>query len=284
MLNRFFFSIGETKTDETAKLMKIIIFTDLDGTLLDHKTYSFEPAMPALKLIRSRSIPLIFCSSKTRAEQELLRERMNNTHPFISENGGGIFVPKGYFSFETGGEEDKGYVVTRLGLPYNVVRKEFSDLRRSLDCAVTGFGDMTVGQIADLTGLGADEAALARKRDFGEPFVFEKGEDKRFLRALEERGLNWTRGRLYHVMGDHDKGRAVRILRKQYEREHAKLITIGLGDALNDLPLLREVDRPVLVAGGNGAYDPEVEVAGLIRAKGSGPKGWNEAVLRLLES
>lgn len=264
--------------------METIIFTDLDGTLLDHKTYSFEHAAPALDLIRNRRIPLVLCSSKTRAEQEPLRKLLNNTHPFITENGGGIFVPKGYFPFETGGEENEEYVVTRLGLPYEAVRKEFSDLRTSLDCGATGFGDMTIEQIAGLTGLGTDQAALAGRRDFGEPFVFEKGVDNRFLKALEERGLRWTRGRLYHVMGDHDKGRAARMLKKWYEKEHGKIITIGLGDALNDLPLLQEVDRPVLVPGEDGAYDSEVDIPGLILAEGTGPKGWNEAVLRLLQS
>ena len=65
-----------------------VIFTDLDGTLLDADTFSFDPAEPALRLIRARSIPLILSSSKTRAEIEVYRKRLDNSHPFISENGG----------------------------------------------------------------------------------------------------------------------------------------------------------------------------------------------------
>jgi len=72
-------------------MAKIIVFTDLDGTLLHPRTYSFEAAMPALKLIKEKDIPLILCSSKTRAEIEVYRKKLDNQHPFVSENGGGIF-------------------------------------------------------------------------------------------------------------------------------------------------------------------------------------------------
>jgi len=72
-------------------MAKIIVFTDLDGTLLHPKTYSFDAAMPALKLIKEKDIPLILCSSKTRAEIEVYRKKLDNQHPFVSENGGGIF-------------------------------------------------------------------------------------------------------------------------------------------------------------------------------------------------
>jgi mannosyl-3-phosphoglycerate phosphatase len=79
---------------------KVIIFTDLDGTLLDYDTYSFEKALPALQLLRERDIPLIISSSKTAKEVVFYREQLENDHPFISENGGGIFIPKDYFKSE----------------------------------------------------------------------------------------------------------------------------------------------------------------------------------------
>ena len=47
---------------------KLVIFTDLDGCLLDRETYSFEPAQAALRLIREKKIPLVLVSSKTRVE------------------------------------------------------------------------------------------------------------------------------------------------------------------------------------------------------------------------
>ena len=80
--------------------MQKIIFTDLDGTLLDHNTYSFKKAFPALRIIKKKKIPLIICTSKTKGEIEHYRKKLKNNHPFVSENGGAIFIPKDYFDFK----------------------------------------------------------------------------------------------------------------------------------------------------------------------------------------
>ena len=75
---------------------KIIVFTDLDGTLLDHVTYSFCEAEDALELLREKEVPLILCSSKSSDEIKVYRRKLSNNEPFISENGGAIFIPEGY--------------------------------------------------------------------------------------------------------------------------------------------------------------------------------------------
>jgi mannosyl-3-phosphoglycerate phosphatase len=262
-------------------MTKTVIFTDLDGTLLHPKNYSFTDALPALELIRERGIPLVLCSSKTRAELELQRKRLRNGDPFVAENGGAVYVPRGYFSFPGAGSGGE-YHVTSFGKPYEEIRKAFVSLREKQRVPVKGFGDMSGEEIAALTGLPLEEAALAQERDFGEPFVFEGVVDENFLKAIEQQGLRWTRGRLFYLMGDHDKGKAIRLLKQCYEAEHGKLNTIGLGDGLNDLPLLREVDHPVLVRKDDGTYEEAVDLPNLIRADGIGPQGWNRAVMRLL--
>ncbi|MFQ5918142.1 MAG: HAD hydrolase family protein, partial [Candidatus Binatia bacterium] len=66
-------------------MSNIIIITDLDGTLLNRQTYLLRDAALALDLIEARNIPLIFCSSKTRAEQEVYRKQLRIDHPFIVE-------------------------------------------------------------------------------------------------------------------------------------------------------------------------------------------------------
>jgi mannosyl-3-phosphoglycerate phosphatase family protein len=263
---------------------KTVIFTDLDASLLDAKTYSFKEAMPALKLIREKGIPLVLCSSKTRVELELYRKRLQNKDPFVAENGGAVFVPAGYFTFLTGSVPREEYVISAFGTSYEELRKALAFLRESMHIPVRGFGDMTVEEIAALTGLPQEEAALARARDFSEPFVFEQGVNERFLKAIENRGFHWTQGKLYCLMGDHDKGRAVRLLKRWYESERGTLITIGLGDGLNDLALLKEMDRPVLIQKEDGSYDPRIELPHLIKARGIGPAGWNRALLELLKS
>lgn len=267
-----------------AVMAALVIFTDLDGTLLHPLSYSFDEARPALEHVRRRNIPLIFVSSKTRAEIEALRHRLDNRHPFISENGAGIFIPEGYFPFSEAEAPVEGYRVISLGTPYAEIRRRFLALHEQTGIAVRGFGDMSPEEVADLTGLAVEEAALARQRDFGEPFVFSGPMDERFLRAIEADGLHWTQGRLFHIMGDHDKGRAVSLLRSRFERLHGAVVAAGLGDGLNDLPLLRAVERPVLVRKEDGSHDERITAPGLIKTRGIGPAGWNEAVLELLSA
>src|SRR3990167_7401295 len=259
-----------------------IIISDLDGTLLDAAAYSFDAALPALNLLRARDIPLILCSSKTRAEMEAIRRQLRNDHPFVTENGGGIFIPKEYFSFPVEAAESGGYRLITLGTPYVEIRRHFVRLREELGIRVRGFADMTVDEVAKLTGLSRDAARLARQRDFDEPFVFEGAPDERFLRAIEASGLSWTEGRIFHIMGRHDKGRAVSLLKSLYAKKlgevesiglgdiavsllkslYAKKLgeveSIGLGDSLNDLQMLRAVDRPVLVMHEDGSHDARI--------------------------
>jgi mannosyl-3-phosphoglycerate phosphatase family protein len=265
-------------------MQKFVIFTDLDGTLLHPKTYSFDDARPALELIRRRDIPLIICSSKTRAEIEVYRRRLSNVHPFVSENGGGAFIPEGYFSFAADSETRTGYRLICFGSPYQELRDVLTGLRERLSTGVRGFGDMSVQEIAALSGLPEPEASLAKMRDFDEPFIFEEADADvdAFLQAIEAQGYHWTRGRFYHIIGENDKGKAATFLKVLYEKKHGPIRTIGLGDNLNDLSLLGVVDHPVLVRGADGNYEASVRLPNLIKADGIGPQGWNRAILMLL--
>ena len=265
---------------------KVVIYSDLDATLLDHSTYSFQAASNALNMIESRNIPLVLCSSKTRKEIEFYRKELNNICPFISENGGGIFIPKFYFTidFEYDRELD-AYSVIDLGTSRQVLSATLKSISQETGIVIKGFSDMTVKEIADLTGLDEDTAQLAMERDHSEPFIIE--DDEKNSATIEEKinlkGYRHTRGgRFHHILGDNDKGRAVQILNKIYKSEFGNIKTIGLGDSLNDLPMLEAVDTPILVQKPSGNYDPDIKLPNLIHADGIGPKGWNSSVLRLL--
>lgn len=263
---------------------KLIVISDLDGTLLDSLTYSFEEALPCVELLREKGVPLILCSSKTSSEIEVCRERLCNKDPFISENGGGVFIPERYFLFETKGEIKDGFRVIPLGTPYPEIREVFSSVRKQTAAKVRGFGDMTAEEVTASTGLPPSDAALALKREFGEPFIFEdEHHTESFLEAIEAAGLHWTKGSIYHALGDNDKGKAVQVLTGLYKKAFGAVRTIGIGDGLNDLPMLRTVDCPVLVQKKDGGYERGMDVPGLIRAQGIGPRGWRSALEALIK-
>jgi mannosyl-3-phosphoglycerate phosphatase family protein len=272
-------------------MMTIIIFTDLDGTLLD-ESYSFKVALPALRLLKKYAIPLVIVSSKTRKEIEYYRLRLENDYPFVSENGGGIFIPKKYKEFQplleadpfrNSVEEEPDYFVMRLGANYLNLREAIEALRAE-GFAIIGFGDMGVDEVANKAGLSPVEAEMAKQRDFDEPFLF-KGSKKEFERlsaSIRQKRLNLTQGRFYHLLGQSDKGKAVSILTDLYKLEHESVRAIGLGNSLSDLPMLEEVDVPVVVQKPDGSHDPSLRMPRFIKAKGIGPVGWNKIVKELI--
>jgi mannosyl-3-phosphoglycerate phosphatase len=267
------------------KKYQYLVFTDLDGTLLDHETYSFEPALPALKFLKERNIPLIICTSKTRAEIEQVRTELHNTHPFISENGGAIFIPKGYFSSSfLFTKEESDYLVIELGTPYSRLREVFHQIRNLNPEKIKGFGDFSPQEVAELCGFSLQKANLAKKREYDEPFILENDTDlKKIQEIVKDSNLHITRGgRFYHLLGDSDKGKSILLLKNIYKEESKHFQSIALGDSLNDLPMLEVVDYPILVQKPDGSYDPSVKLNNLILALGKGPSGWANAVFKLL--
>jgi mannosyl-3-phosphoglycerate phosphatase len=270
------------------KMKKFVFFTDLDGTLLDYSSYSFEKAIPALRHLKAEGLPVVVSSSKTRAEIEYYRKKLGNRHPFISENGGGIFIPKGYFDFglqDLHPEviEDAGYEVIMLGARYSDLREAIVSLIED-GFDVWGFGDMSAGEVAELSGLTVFEAELSKKRDFDEPFLFQgnEEEEKKLVDAITRKGYNCTRGRFFHILGESNKGTAVSVLSGLYQKQLGDIVTVGLGDRPNDFPMLMTVDIPVLVQQPGGIHAEGPDIPGLIRAGGIGPEGWNKAVLDIL--
>lgn len=265
---------------------KLVIFTDLDGTLLDHETYSFEPALQALDAVESRGIPLVICTSKTRAEIEKYRAALGNNHPFISENGAGIFIPEEYFKrpFQYD-KETNGYHVIDLGTPHETLAGVLKSVSEETGIEIKGISEMTVSEVMNITGLDEDSAGLASKRDYSEPFLVEGSEQaaETVRSKIKEKGYRHTRGgRFHHILGANDKGRAVEILSGLYRDELGQIRTVGIGDSLNDLPMLEAVDDPVLVQKPGGKYDPQINLKNLIYADGPGPLGWNSAILKLI--
>jgi len=265
-----------------------IVFTDLDGTLLDFSTYSFEKALPALQLLEEKNIPLIVCSSKTRKEIEYYREKLGNNHPFISENGGGIFIPKSYFASGTYSLEfrisnENGYEVIRLGAHYIGLRKAIEVLRKE-GFKVKGFGDMTVKELAEIANMNINEAEMAKNRDFDEPFILEGTEEEtqKLFEAIKSKGFNFTQGRFFHILGNSDKGKAAAILIELYKKKLGKILTIAIGDSPNDISMLEKVDYPIIVQKPDGTYDQRINLPKLIKADGIGPDGWNKAVFTLI--
>jgi len=266
---------------------KIMIFSDLDGTLLDRDTYSFEPALPALRVIKQKGIPLVLSSSKTRAEIELYRKKLENDHPFISENGGAVFIPKGYFSFQFPYDRElEEYFVLELGTFYLQIVEVFNSIKKETRIPIKGFSDLTEDELTSLCGLSLREAEFAKKREYDEPFIIEGGKKEIEIvkRKIKEKGMNYVwGGKFHHILSKNDKGKAVEILRELYENQFFSIYTVGIGDNVNDIPMLRAADHPILFKGEDSLFPEELStIQNLTIVEGTGPQAWNEAILRIV--
>jgi len=264
--------------------MRFVIFTDLDGTLLDHHTYSYDAARPALEKLRKSAIPLIMVSSKTRIEMEALRTEIDNQDPFIPENGGAIFIPGDYdLSVPDHAIEMAGYRVVLLGLQVSRIADAFHKLAAKLP--VRALSRMSSAEVAELTGLSLAQAEAAKNREFGEAFILDDPELEESVlnREVQALGLRLTRGgRFWHLLGENDKGCAVSILCDLFQKRYPDIMTIGFGDAPNDAPMLAVVDQPFLVARPDGSHQ-SLSLPKLTRVPFPGPVGFNHAVLSLLD-
>lgn len=257
----------------------------MDGCLLDHSTYEWEPAAPALQVLARHGAPVIFTTSKTRAEVQRWQKVTGINGPSIVENGGAIHIPAGWAAELPDEAEPIGGGGARivLGWPQAQVVQALHRAAAESRCEVRGFSEMNVEEIAVHCDMTLDDAALAATREYSEPFLLlTPRRESELLRTFLAHGLKLTRGgRFYHAQRHAGKGEAVRRLIELYCESHALVITIGLGDGLNDEEFLHIVDHPVIL---KSAHSEEL-ARRIPRARvtpTAGPAAWSQAVLAIL--
>lgn len=253
---------------------QLILFTDLDGTLLDHHSYSWQAARPALQQLREQQIPLILCTSKTAAEVSLLHQELDLSTPFIVENGAGIILSPG--------QESAHF----FGNPYPELIDLVQQLRQQYGYRFKGFNDFSITDVVAETGLDVAAAKRSKQRLCSEPIRWD--DDLKALEAfrthLTKHDLQLLRGgRFYHVLSNRaDKGIALRWLLEHYPAKiNSNWYSVALGDGLNDQSMLEAADLAVVVPAASG-LSPKPQKVTIIHAPQQGPDGWNLAVLDVL--
>ncbi len=266
----------------------LVVYTDLDGTLLDHDSYSFAPALPALQRLASLHIPVIPVTSKTLSELLVLGRELNLQGPCITENGGMIAIPRGYFGETATAETSDGYQLEYLSPHYATIVDDLNQLRERYGFRFEGFADLSTAAVAEQTGLDNDAAERARRRLCSEPLTWQDSDAafERFATELKALGYTLVRGgRFHHVLGNTDKALAIGKLNDLFARAgFTGFTSLALGDSPNDRQMLLSADVAVVVRRKDGSWlDLETDKT-IIRTSAAGPDGWNEAIQQYLDT
>lgn len=253
--------------DFTSKLTKPIVFTDLDGTLLDHHTYAYAPVVPLLETLKSNGIPVIVNTSKTRSEWLHLAQKLGIDDAFVVENGSAIYFPDGD--------------CVEFGVPREKILDCLSALRKKYD--FTSYADMSVAEISAATALDLESAKRSSEREFSEPVIWKGSDEEKeaFIAEIHSAGFATLQGgRFLHVLGRTDKGKAVELFRECFP-EHTPVV--ALGDGPNDIAMLQAADIGIVIASPTGREIHFESANRIIRSTLEGPDGWAETIAPLLE-
>ena len=256
---------------------ELVVFTDLDGCLLNKADYDYTPTLPVLAQLRERGVPVVLSSSKTLAEMQVIAATLGlSDQPLSSENGGLVFWPEP--------RPDGVEAETRLGADRNDILLKLEQLKSRF--AFRSFRDLGYVGVQQATGLEMEQVVSACARHCTEPLLWDDAEDRlpEFQAELVEAGFTFTRGgRFWHVAGDSTKGAAMRLISGVLAGEGEELTTVAIGDSPIDQSMLDAADIPVGIPWADGSLNVTIPADGVVAAH-HGASGWAEAVRRLIGS
>ena len=262
---------------DNMSLSNILLFTDLDGTLLNKKTFEFKAALNLIKNCISKGINIIPNSSKTDLELDEICENLEIPKVYISENGSFIYGLN-YLSKKL---NEKVY----LSRDKAVIFKNFSDninVKLQKKCLI--LENETLKNQIEVLGLPQNKISKAMNRKFSMPFIFlgNKDEEIELKKNVKKNGLNIQFGGRVLSLGDKvSKGNAMMRFISLLSNETKKnYVSICVGDNENDFDMLDKCDYPCLVK--NGPLKNINFKNQCVFSKKEAPDGWVEVVNKTL--
>ena len=257
----------------------ILIFTDLDGTLLNRDTFKFDGIKTFLNELITKNIIIIPNSSKTEEEIIEFNNEANFKFPFISENGS-IIHNLNFLSDEF---PDKIILAKNIHEIQNIFDKNIDQDLKS-KCKV--ISTLTTSEQIQIFGLPENKLKNVFKRTCTIPIKFVGNNKEKLLlkNMLLEIGLDFKDGGRVLNLGDRiNKADAMKKIIIMLEHKFkSKPKTIAVGDNHNDLEMLKNSDIPCLVKN-DKFINKDVQIENLIISKQTAPEGWVEIVKLALE-
>ena len=240
--------MGNTKPRITKSFL---IFSDIDGTFMNHKSYSYSVLKKYIFLLKDRC-QLIFNSSKTFEEINELNKTLKIRSPFIVENGACIFFPKNYNQIFF----DKNFFKHSNYFGYKLTKKNSQSLITDINhlkkkYKFSFFSEISDFQLKKITNLNIQKLKKSRMRMFSNPLFWEDKESKKeqFKKEINSLGYEMSfGGRFLHLSDSYNKGIAVKEFLKILRLKKKKVYkTISVGDSNNDVSMLEQTDYSCII-------------------------------------
>ena len=281
---RLFIKKGYTSLVYT---MQKVIFTDIDGTLLDSRSPDMNKVKELVDMTLQNGIHLIFCSSKTEQEQNKIKSQVSLHEPYIVENGAAIIIPVNYFkkaNLNNSKFLQNNYVIETGGSAIKI-RSLLKKIKDNYGIDFKGVSDLTISELSNITKLSEDYAKRMMDRKYSETVVqIDNKKFTEFANIIEKEGLKIIPGNQYFdITLGNDKGTAVKILIDAFRKEFTNnVIFFAIGDSKNDESMLSLADFPMLVQKFDGSWE-DLKFDKLNMINGVGPKGWEIALDLILK-
>jgi mannosyl-3-phosphoglycerate phosphatase len=267
---------------------RVVIFTP--SNLLESANNVAPAASEALLEVERRNAPLVLATRGTRAQLEPLRRKIGHAHPFITEGGGGLFFPDGYFALRLeGAVRAARYLCVPFGRSSQEASGAAEDIARQARAEIVRYAEMSAREIARNTGMTERDAQASREREFSERFFFAGNADlavQSFEKIAKEQ--NWQIRRcepFWELWSGNDEGKAVRYLMRLYRQAlRSPIRSVGIGASFEDLSLLAASDQAFILPATGGRFDDQLlsKLPNSAKIDLPGASGWNQILLDVL--
>ena len=256
----------------------VVIFTDLDGSLLHRDTFKFDSIKDYIKSLINSGIIIIPNSSKTEKEIEKFNEELGVELPYISENGSAIH----------------GLNLINQNFPNEIIlsRKKEELLKilnektpEKLLNKFVQISKLSKKEQEKIFGQKDDKLKDALQRKYTLPLLFNgnNSEKNKLLKVLSYNSLSLQEGgRVLNLCDNINKIKSMNRVIKILKKTEDKIKTIAVGDNYNDLEMLKNCDVPCLVFNDQFKMD-KINIDNLIFSNKPSPEGWADVIKMALE-
>ena len=262
---------------------KVIIFTDLDETLLKENKYNYNVLNNFFKTLLKKEYEIIPVTSKTYLEVIDLLKQIKYKLPFSVENGAAYYVPI---------NKSKNYLYKKIVNPYaikkNAIKKILNkSIFNTYLHSLKYIEDLSVVEQKKITKLNSKQLDGFNSREYSIPVLISG--DKYFKKKFEETLLKYNLkiifgGKLDNICGLHSKLNSLSFFSYKYKQKlrNTKIIIISLGDNQNDIEILNNSNYSGIIKNKTYKILNLSKKKNIFRSFTEAPFGWVEVLKKII--